>query len=821
MIDASGLIGHYAGRLLADLGADVIKVEPPGGDPARSYPPFLPGVPAPENGLQFLLLNANKRGVVLDLTASRDRGHFLRLLDGADVLLESWRPQEARALGLTPEVFEAGRPALVHASITGWGLSGPRAEWAYADIVGLAMSGVMTLAGFPDGPPEQLGDLQGYHSASIDAAAGVVAALYERDFSGLGQRVEVSLQEALLMAQETAMQFADILGQDRARAGEPPTRTPGPGTGLFEAADGYVYVVSGTAGAGFGGVLDLMAVTDDLGDLAQEPYASFVRGPMSPVELGRMARSPQHLAELEAMAEHVRAAVAAFIKRYPRQYLYEQGQQRRLLIGMVSTPQDISTNTQLNARQWFVEIEDRARGRTLRYPGPPWRLTGSPATLRHPAPLLGEHNRELLGASERQPSLPARAAVAGGAANRRRPLEGVKLLDLTWFGAGPVGTRALANLGADVVRVETQRRLDGLRVAQPRPADNPSLNVSGYFNNFNAEKRSIMIDLTTERGHELGIELAQWADLFMTNMTNRAIRQVGLTWEQLSAANPDLIAMYQPMQGLTGPHSEFLGFGAVLNTLCGVSYTTGFPQNPPVGSGSNYPDYVVNPIHAAIALIAALRHRHRTGKGQLIDMSQLESSVAAMAGPVFAWDNARTSFQRAGNRVAFAAPHGAFAVAGEDRWMVLACLDDSQWQRAAAACGHPEWARDARFATLGDRKANEDALEALIAAWAARQDGWAAVRLLQQADVPAGMVQRASEVLRDEHLVARRYFAYLDHPEAGVRSYDGPGWRMSRTPVEVRSCAPLFGEHTDEIARGILRLSADEIAELVVQQVLY
>ena len=402
-----------------------------------------------------------------------------------------------------------------------------------------------------------------------------------------------------------------------------------------------------------------------------------------------------------------------------------------------------------------------------------------------------------------------------------RPLDGLKVLDLTWFGAGPIGTRTLANLGADVVRVETEKRVDSLRVGAPRPVDAEGYNVSGFFNNFNSEKRSITIDLTSERGHELGIELVQWADVFVTNMTNRAVGKIGMTWEHISAANPKIVAMYQPMQGLTGPHAEFTGFGAILSTVCGVNGMTGSEGKEPRGAGTNYPDYVVNPMHLVIGVLAAVRHQRRTGEGQLIDMAQLESSVAAMAGPVFAHDNGGGEFQRAGNRVSFAAPHGAYRVQGEDRWLVLGCETEQQWQRFAAVADHADWATDARFAALDARKTNEDALDALVSEWAATQDGRRAMERLQAADVPAGMVQSASEVLADDQMVAREYFAYLDHPEAGRRAYDGPGFRLSETPHELRAAAPMLGEHTHEIATELLQLSDDEIATLVADQVLF
>jgi benzylsuccinate CoA-transferase BbsF subunit len=415
--------------------------------------------------------------------------------------------------------------------------------------------------------------------------------------------------------------------------------------------------------------------------------------------------------------------------------------------------------------------------------------------------------------------------TGNGATDRPRPLEGVKVLDLTWFGAGPIGTRALANLGADVIRVETQKRPDGLRIAGPKPDGNRSLNVSGYYNNFNAEKKSITLDLTTEKGHELGLEFVRWADIFMTNMTNRAVRQIGMTWDVVQKANPGIIAMYQPMQGMTGPHSEFIGFGAVLSAVCGVNYLAGYEHRRPIGVGTNYPDYVVNPMHAAIALMGALRYRRRTGEGQLIDMSQLESSVAALGGPVFAWDNGGIEHRREGNRVPYAAPHGAYLVSPEedrdDRWLVLACLTDDHWRAAAAVIGHPEWADDPQFATLAQRKANEDALDALIAAWAGSQRGPDALERLQAAGVPAGLVLNATEVLNDRHLQERGYYAYLDHAEAGRRAYDGPGFRLSKTPIEVRGPAPLLGEHTFEIATEVLGLDPDEVARLIAEEILY
>ncbi|MGE3960079.1 MAG: CaiB/BaiF CoA transferase family protein [Dehalococcoidia bacterium] len=410
--------------------------------------------------------------------------------------------------------------------------------------------------------------------------------------------------------------------------------------------------------------------------------------------------------------------------------------------------------------------------------------------------------------------------------DRPRPLDGVRVLDLSWFGAGPIAMRMLANLGADVVRIETQRRPDGLRLVQPRPPGNASLNVSGFYNNFNAEKRSITIDLVKPEGHALGLRLVEWADIFMTNMTNRAVRQVGMTWDVVRRANPGIIGLYEPMQGLTGPRTEFIGFGAVLSAITGLNHLAGSEEEPPLGVGTNYPDYVINPGHGVIAILAALRQQRRTGEGQLIDMSQLESTVAAMSGPVFAWDNASVGYRREGNRVPHAAPHNVYAVASYggdtvDRWVAIACETDEAWRALAGAIRRTDWCDDRRFATVADRKAHEDEIDAAVGAWCAGRSGEEVVATLRAAGVPAGMVLNAVEVLHHPHLDARDYYAWLDQLDHGRRAYDGPGFRLSETPLELRRAAPMLGEHTLEVATEILGLSEDEIARLVADEVLY
>jgi crotonobetainyl-CoA:carnitine CoA-transferase CaiB-like acyl-CoA transferase len=283
------------------------------------------------------------------------------------------------------------------------------------------------------------------------------------------------------------------------------------------------------------------------------------------------------------------------------------------------------------------------------------------------------------------------------------------------------------------------------------------------------------------------------------------------------------------MQGFDGPHKYFMGFGAVLGPITGYSHLSGFPNRPPMGLGTNYPDYVINPGHTLIAILAALRYRKRTGKGQCIELAQLESSVAPLAPALMDYAANGRVQGREGNRLPHASPHGAFrckdgahAGAPEERWVAFGVFDNAQWRGLVDAMGNPSWASDAKFATHDARKQHEDELEAAITAWTRELAAEDVMALLQSRGVPAGVVQNGRDVLdADEHLKARGYYVYLDHAEAGRCAYDGPPFRLSKTPGVLRHSAPLLGEHNEQVCKEILGMSDEEIAEALVAQALY
>jgi crotonobetainyl-CoA:carnitine CoA-transferase CaiB-like acyl-CoA transferase len=409
----------------------------------------------------------------------------------------------------------------------------------------------------------------------------------------------------------------------------------------------------------------------------------------------------------------------------------------------------------------------------------------------------------------------------------KRALEGVKVADFSWFGAGPICGEHLATYGATVVRIESETHIDALRTVAPFAKDKTGYNVSGYFNNFNASKYGITLNMNTDEGQAIARKLVEWADVFLTNITPRVIERWGLTYDRLSEWNPRIIAAYQPMQGYDGPHRDFLGFGAVLTPITGYSYLSGFPNRNPIGLGTNYPDYVINPGHTYIAIMAALHYRHRTGKGQRIECAQLESSVAPLAPAIFDYTANGVVQNRAGNHIAEASPHNAFKCKPltdggrpmDESWVAIACFSDEEWAALAEAMGPSAegWARDAKFATHEARKANEDELDANISAWTADKNAYDVMRDLQSRGVAAGVVQSARELLdEDEHMRERGFYVYLDHAETGRAAYDGPPFRLSATPGELRWPAPLLGEHTEYVCKEILGLGDDEIAELMV-----
>ncbi|ARP96539.1 CaiB/BaiF CoA transferase family protein [Bordetella genomosp. 13] len=399
----------------------------------------------------------------------------------------------------------------------------------------------------------------------------------------------------------------------------------------------------------------------------------------------------------------------------------------------------------------------------------------------------------------------------------RRLLAGVRVIDFTWIGAGSYTTKILADLGADVIKIESSARLDTLRVTKPFKDGKPGVNRSGYFADRNSSKRSVTLNLKTDRGLDMVKRLIADADLVTNNFTPGVMEKLGLGHDTLKALSPRLVYAAMSMQGASGPEKDDLGYGLTIAALTGLQHMTGLPDRQPAGTGTNYPDHIPNPGHAAFAILAALRHQRRTGEGQFIDLAQMESTLAMVGPSLMNYLVNGVVDGRHGNARPDHAPSGVYPCAGADRWITIEVCSDAQWTALTRALDLPapeEW-RHAK-----ERLRQREAIDQELARRTSRHDMMQLAQALQEAGVPAGPVYDARDVMRDPQLEHRGHWVTLDHPEMGPSTYNAAPYRFSGAHFEPTAPAPLLGQHTDEICRDVLGLDDAAIGQLRADGVL-
>ncbi len=403
----------------------------------------------------------------------------------------------------------------------------------------------------------------------------------------------------------------------------------------------------------------------------------------------------------------------------------------------------------------------------------------------------------------------------------RLPLAGIRIIDFTWIGAGSYATKILADFGAEVIKIESSRRIDSLRMAAPYKDRIKGVNRSGYFADRNTSKRSIAIDMKHPGALELVRKLIAQSDIVANNFTPGVMERFGLGYEAVCRIRPDIIYVSMSMQGSSGPEHKYLGYGSSMAALTGLQHLTGLPGREPAGTGTNFPDHIPNPCHAAFAVMAALRHRRRTGEGQYIDIAQTEPTIALL-GPTFLDLTVNGRLQQPnGNEHPWAAPHGVYPCRGDDRWIAISVMNNEQWAALAGVLGTPEWARDEALRGSGVRQARRKQLDSDLAAVTVQWVAEDLMRALQAKGVPAGVVETAADVVeRDPQLKHRGHWIKLHHPEMGAAIYNAPPMRFSRIPVELNRPAPLLGEHTEEVCRELLGMTPDEVQQLAEEGVL-
>lgn len=401
------------------------------------------------------------------------------------------------------------------------------------------------------------------------------------------------------------------------------------------------------------------------------------------------------------------------------------------------------------------------------------------------------------------------------------PLSGITVVDFTWIGAGSFTTKLFADFGADVIKVESSGRLDSLREAKPFKDGRPGINRSGYFADRNSSKRSITLNLKRPRALDLALKLIAQADVVTNNFTPGAMERLGLGYEAVAQVNPSIVYLAMSMQGDTGPQANYLGYGLTMGALTGLQFLCGTPDRLPAGTGTNFPDHIPNPTHAAFAVLAALRHRRRTGKGQYIDLAQIEPTIALL-GPTVTDHAANGSIaQPRGNAHDAFSPEGVYPCAGDDRWIAISARTSDQWRALREVLGNPADLKLDGGETTPQRWRSRRQIDEALARHTMRWQAPTLMAALQAVGVAAGAVQDASDVLRhDPQLAHRAHWRWLDHAEMGRSVYSAPPFKLSRTPGDVWRPAPLLGEHTAQVLRERLSLDDSEINDLRTQGVL-
>ncbi|HTE14350.1 MAG TPA: CoA transferase [Burkholderiales bacterium] len=404
---------------------------------------------------------------------------------------------------------------------------------------------------------------------------------------------------------------------------------------------------------------------------------------------------------------------------------------------------------------------------------------------------------------------------------RGLPLEGIRVVDFCWIGAGSFTTKIFADMGADVIKIESSTRLDSLRRAAPYKDGKPGINRSGYFADRNTSKRGVTVNMKHPRALDLIKKLIIRSDIIANNFTPGVMERFGIGYAEVRAIKPDIIYLSMSMQGSEGPERDYRGTGGSIGALTGLQYLSGLPGRVPAGTGTNYPDHIPNPCHAAFALLAALRYRRRTGKGQYIDFAQTEPMVALIGPTILDFTVNGRSQERNGNQHPYAAPHGVYPCTGLDCWIALAVINDLQWNALVEVIGAPKWTAEVRWKNTATRHRDSVELDYLLGHETAKWNARTLMKALQARGVSAGMVQNAEDlIMHDPQLAHRGHWIKLTHPEMGETIYNAPPYRCSRTPAELRSSAPLLGEHTREICIDLLGLSEAEVDELIDQEVL-
>jgi crotonobetainyl-CoA:carnitine CoA-transferase CaiB-like acyl-CoA transferase len=764
------IAGGYCGKLLVDAGAEVRKIEPPHGDSLRRYSASGSSMPDGTNSPLFGYLNAGKRSLTWSAADQRYRDE----LACADIIVVTATRSQAAQWGIDPQQLLAELPRAVVVTISDFGWTGPYADRAASEFTLQAWSGLTGFRGDPAGPPISIGGDLGEYMGGVFAAFGALAVRRRVEQGGPGDHLDLSMLEAITLMQSGEWLHSQLLQVPPvSRTVEVPSIEP--------AKDGYIGITMVTGQQW----LDFAAMVD-CAELTENPQLSF--------QIGRWE-----------YRDFIRERIRPWLAERTVEEVVELGQLFRLPIAALGNGATIRETAYARDRGAFVR-----NPAGFHQPRTPWLMSRcEPAALRS-APALGEADnttplpkRE---ASRREYSVPP--------SEPRLPLEGIRIVDLTAFWAGPAATHSLAAFGADVVKVESIQRPDGIRYSGGMRKDVDDWWEYGWvFHAVNTNKRSVTLDLGSDDGRRLFNDLVADADVVIENFSPRVMEHFGLTAEALLAVNPRLVIARMPAFGLDGPWRDRVGFAPTMEQIAGLAWVTGLPDGLPVP-----PRGACDPlagVHAAFAVMAALSFAERTGEGQLVELPMIETvmnvtAIQPMEAEVFG-----VTLSRRGNRGHGRAVQNLYRCAGDDDWIAVTIGTDAQWQSLVEVMGRPSWTDDHRFGTLAGRRAEADEIDRWLQDWFGGQDLRRAVNDLADVGIPVAPVVSPSLVTENPQLNDRGFLETLEHPRTGPGRYPRPPFApLGGQRTWLMRPPPTLGEHNGEVLRELCGLTNQDLARL-------
>ena len=810
---AEGVAGQYVGKMLADAGADVVKVEPEGGCALRGWSVAgVPGIKASgkssnaKTGVQeetdgafFQYLNTGKRslvGAAEGISASSDTDSLAddpavaRLLEIADIVIEDSLPQS-----LLSELQQQ-RPDVVVISFSPYGRLSSEADQPATEFTLQARAGGIGKRGRLENPPVQAGGRIGEWMAGVCGAVGGLAAAQRAKATGHGEHVDVSLYEGLVISTNIyAFLLASLSDnwdvQIPHRNLEMPSIEP--------SADGFV---------GFS-------------TMAQQQFQDFLRmiGAEDWVDDPVISSPFERWAARDMFFERVHA----WTKARTTEEIVGIASSLRIPVSLIGNGEIVPTFEAFEGRGMFVE---NPSGGFIQ-PRRPYLIHGLEMPELEPVPELGEATAaDVESLAERKAAIQAEAEVKPAAKPHSKPsvspplpLEGIRIIECTGWWAGPIAGQTLAQLGADIIKVESTQRPDGMRFASVKPPTEDKWWEWGMvYHGVNTNKRAITLNLTDPEGRAVLEKLVATADVLIENYTPRVMDNFGLTWEHLSAVTPELIMVRMPGFGLSGPWRDNTGFAQTMEQMSGMAYLTGYPDEPPqIPRGPCDP---VAGLHASFAVLLALEERRQSGKGKLVEVAMIDAALNVAAEALVEFSATDILMERVGNSSYGLAPQGVYPCSEHETWIGISAATDEQWQALAQAIGQAGLASDPTLATWQDRWRRRDELDEAISEWTKQHACEEAAGLLLATGVPAAVVEVDRHVGRDSLLWERGFFVELEHPVAGAHGYPAVPFRYaSHTEPWLNRHPPTVGEHNEEVL-GELGYTGEDMAGLQERKVI-